>query len=295
MPQSVHSDASVAASKVSRFTEAGRLGDSHVARAANLARRNVAHPQAFTLVELLVVIAIVAILASLLLPALSSAKAKGRSAVCVSNLRQLGLAIHAYASDHDGSIPFGPDAPPFTSPADLYPSTGSPTSLLSLRSGSPVGLGLLIRPYLGATSKVVFCPGSDQPLDADAELAKVGFSQAQGGYFYRHAGETQLFVTATTPPQHLRLENLGENRRGTPIRALVMDQLFLCPPDLATFNVKPRTNHRRQWVNILHADGHVVTRPNHGELFTVDVRNYAELRDSFSRILSVMERADEVP
>ncbi|MGE3310978.1 MAG: type II secretion system protein [Limisphaerales bacterium] len=252
--------------------------------------------RAFTLVELLVVIAIVAILASLLLPALSAAKARGRSAVCVSNLRQLGLALHSYAGDHDGQIPVGPEAPPFTSPADLYPSTGAPTSLLSLRSGAPAGLGLLIRHHLGATPKVVFCPGTDQPLDADGELAKVGVSQAQGSYFYRHAGETRLFAGGS--PSALprpRLDHLGDNRAGTPIRALVVDQIFLCPPELAAFNVRTRTHHRQQWVNILYADGHVATRPNSNGRFAVDVRNYAELRDSFSLILGVLEQADEVP
>ena len=71
--------------------------------------------KAFTLIELLVVVAILGILAALLLPALSRAKTRARSASCENHLRQMGLALHMYVHDNQGKYPY-----------TLYRSTAAP-------------------------------------------------------------------------------------------------------------------------------------------------------------------------
>jgi prepilin-type N-terminal cleavage/methylation domain-containing protein/prepilin-type processing-associated H-X9-DG protein len=249
----------------------------------------------FTLVELLVVIAIIAILAALILPALRSAKADSIRVACISNLRQIGIAIRNYSTDNGGLIPYGPVAPPDINPLDFYTSTGAPTSLLSLESGAPVGLGLMLQGELANQPKVVFCPGSDQALNEDAQLAQVGIGQAQSSYYYRHAGNTNLFDSTTNfTPEHIKLDSLGNNSLGQPISALGLDAQFLCPDALSPFGVIPSTHHQQLYANILFVDGHVVTRPNTNGVFTVNL-NLTDLQSSFSMIMNVLEQADRQP
>ena len=77
--------------------------------------KNITKRNGFTLIELLVVIAIIAILAAMLLPALSKAREKGRQTVCIGNLKQISLSFLMYAEDYEGYFP----------PAVCYPDASS--------------------------------------------------------------------------------------------------------------------------------------------------------------------------
>jgi prepilin-type N-terminal cleavage/methylation domain-containing protein/prepilin-type processing-associated H-X9-DG protein len=246
--------------------------------------------RAFTLVELLVVIGVIAVLIAILLPTLARARSASRRANCLSNLHQIGLAIHDYANANNGCIPYGPDAPAFTA-TNFYPTTGSVTSLISLESGGPVGLGLMLDAQLANCKRVLFCPDADQEVNADQELAKVGTKQAQADYYYRHASGGQLYWPPGT--DHLKLANLGLNSNDIPIRALAFDANYLADGYIAVFGVWQRTYHHRQTVNVLYSDGHAVAIDNRKDPYTVDARS--DPRNSFAKILEVFEALDKMP
>ena len=85
--------------------------------------------KAFTLLEMLMVIAIIGILAALLLPALSSAKAYAHSTTCKNHLGQMGMALKMYVDEHHARYPYylGPPGPAYGDAVD----PGGPTGLFN--------------------------------------------------------------------------------------------------------------------------------------------------------------------
>jgi len=187
----------------------------------------------FTLIELLVVIAIIAILAALLLPALSSAKQTGWQAACLNNQRQLNLAITEFAGDHEDRFPY----------ASAW--AGEPTGMWAWVADSMSGNGTWgqtdkplflspLKPYAGMG--IYHCPGDrstvtirnktfPRPRSYSMNLFVGGWSgwpwlqdnQYKIHHTYANVSRpSQLFTFIEMPPQSINAGNfrIAPNLKG---------------------------------------------------------------------------------
>ncbi len=185
-----------------------------------------ARPSGFTLVELLVTVAIVAVLAALAVPWTVQAIRKGRQAATSSNLRQIGIAMIAYAGDHEGTLP-GPAC------AAVY-NYGRATT----QDADTPHLGAYLAPYLSPATatdqkncvvSVLKCPALSGQAQNDplcANWVKIDYaSTSPDNIFGRALSGSGLTMTAARqePIQPRRLGALTSTQRRTSI---------LCTADL---------------------------------------------------------------
>src|SRR5688500_10153696 len=133
----------------------------------------------FTLIELLVVIAIIAILAAILFPVFAQAREKARAAACLSNTKQMGLAIQMYAQDYDETLI------PFWCTLGAY----------SGQAGSQrMTMYILAQPYI-KNYGIFRCPSGHQNLTVMDPSAPGGTRALQISYSYNSLRDSSIVYT----------------------------------------------------------------------------------------------------
>lgn len=217
---------------------------------------------AFTLIELLVVIGVIAILAGLLLPALSAAKARAQRTACLSNLKQFGIAFQLYGGDHNDAVlpnKDGPDIPLGEAWVEGWLGFPGPdcTNTLYLQRS-------LVGPYLAGEVKLWRCPASTRnPTVGSITLPRVrtlslncfmgGPFTAPGVTVYRKLSE----ITRPSPSEALtfideRIETINDGAFG------MQYDFDENRPEGWVLRDKPAVVHRHG-ANLVFADGHVDT------------------------------------
>lgn len=148
----------------------------------------------FTLVELLVVIGIIAVLTAILFPVFARVRAKGRQTHCLSNVRQIGVAVLAYAADHEGWAPVAFCGPP----PSRYCTPWEPDVKLTWWD--------IIPPYLGKSESILFCSS----VKSYTPTYLLGGAVAEPGYCcledVNRPGELIMVVEAEPPSEKMRPE-----------------------------------------------------------------------------------------
>lgn len=143
---------------------------------------------AFTLIELLVVIAIIGLLAGLTLPAVTRATESGRSTACLSNLRQIGIALQLYVDDNQNRLPVMRDR---RFEAAVEGVTNAPPS-----PDTGASIEVVLMPHLGATN-VLRCP-SDRKHFFELTGSSYSWNSLLNG---QDAGQLRVFGIDFDPHQ----------------------------------------------------------------------------------------------